>query len=143
MAPSRIIPATGQDLDKYWQLDVQSAAAANFSAIPDGLKSQIKKFRFRKEKTIAARILKINAETDEVEMETELEDCSLEEIQEEICEHQPRYIIISYKYAHDDGRLSYPFFFVFYSPRGCNIEQRMRYAGTKGKLQEELGVTKG
>ncbi|XP_033733975.1 glia maturation factor beta-like [Pecten maximus] len=117
-------------------------ASNNFSTIPEELKGKMKKFRFRKEKTIAAIIMKINKDNDEVELEEELEDCTIEEIQEEICAQQPRYIVISYKYSHGDGRISYPIFFVYYSPGGCSTALQMRYAGTKSRLQQELGITK-
>lgn len=70
------------------------------------------------------------------------EECSIEQIVEEVSAHQPRYIVISYKYIHDDGHTSYPLFFVYFCPRGCNPEQMMRYAGSKTVLQNEIGVTK-
>ncbi|XP_060062677.1 glia maturation factor beta-like isoform X2 [Ylistrum balloti] len=118
------------------------AASINFSTIPEEVKKQIKLLRFRQEKTIAAIILKINKDADQVEIETELEDCTIEDIQESLPDHLPRYIIISYRYHHSDNRISFPFFFVYFAPRGGNTALQVRYAGTTTKLQQELGMTK-
>lgn len=46
------------------------------------------------------------------------QDISLEELAQELPEHQPRYIAYSYCYKHDDGRKSYPLCFIFVSPQG-------------------------
>jgi len=45
-------------------------------------------------------------------------DCSVEEIRDELPECQPRFIVYSYCYEHDDGRKSYPLCFIFVSPQG-------------------------
>ncbi|RXN05028.1 glia maturation factor beta [Labeo rohita] len=51
-------------------------------------------------------------------------------------------IIYSYKYQHDDGRVSYPLCFIFSSPVGCKPEQQMMYAGSKNKLVQTVELTK-
>lgn len=76
------------------------------------------------------------------------------------------FIIYSYKYQHDDGRVSYPLCFIFSSPAGkvrrsassctcagslwltwvfhagCRPEQQMMYAGSKNKLVHTVQLTK-
>lgn len=76
------------------------------------------------------------------------------------------FIIYSYKYHHDDGRISYPLCFIFSSPAGkngrpagfctcgaslwltwvfpagCRPEQQMMYAGSKNKLVHTVQLTK-
>ena len=47
-----------------------------------------------------------------------LQDVSPEEVAEELPPLQPRYVVYSYKYEHDDGRVSYPLCFIFVSPQG-------------------------
>lgn len=43
---------------------------------------------------------------------------SPDELKDELPERQPRFIVYSYKYQHDDGRVSYPLCFIFSSPVG-------------------------
>jgi len=45
-------------------------------------------------------------------------DCSVEDIRDELPDSQPRFIVYSYCYRHDDGRTSYPLCFIFVSPQG-------------------------
>lgn len=76
------------------------------------------------------------------------------------------FIVYSYKYQHDDGRISYPLCFIFSSPvgkgshpacfymcpaslwlmwvfpAGCRPEQQMMYAGSKNKLVHTVQLTK-
>ncbi|KAK1158776.1 glia maturation factor beta isoform X1, partial [Acipenser oxyrinchus oxyrinchus] len=52
------------------------------------------------------------------------------------------FIVYSYKYQHDDGRVSYPLCFIFSSPVGCKPEQQMMYAGSKNKLVKTVELTK-
>lgn len=42
----------------------------------------------------------------------------MEEVRENLSEHQPRYLVYSFKQDHGDGRISYPMCFVFVSPEG-------------------------
>ncbi|XP_033105425.1 glia maturation factor beta-like [Anneissia japonica] len=65
-----------------------------------------------------------------------------DEIQEELPQHQPRYLAYSYKLSHDDGRVSYPFVFIFISPSGCKPELQMMYAGSKLSVVNSGGFTK-
>ncbi|KAL6488142.1 hypothetical protein MHYP_G00047680 [Metynnis hypsauchen] len=51
-------------------------------------------------------------------------------------------LMYSYKYQHDDGRVSYPLCFIFSSPVGCKPEQQMMYAGSKNKLVQTVELTK-
>uniref|UniRef100_A0A8C1PZB2 Glia maturation factor n=1 Tax=Cyprinus carpio TaxID=7962 RepID=A0A8C1PZB2_CYPCA len=52
------------------------------------------------------------------------------------------FVVYSYKYQHDDGRVSYPLCFIFSSPVGCKPEQQMMYAGSKNKLVQTVELTK-
>ncbi|KAF6130191.1 glia maturation factor beta [Phyllostomus discolor] len=67
---------------------------------------------------------------------------SPDELKDELPERQPRFIVYSYKYQHDDGRVSYPLCFIFSSPVGCKPEQQMMYAGSKNKLVQTAELTK-
>jgi len=108
---------------------------------PD-LKAMMKKFRFRKDKNIAAIIMKIDREKLEVQLDEVHEDISIEDLEDELPTAEPRYLLISYVYNHDDGRVSYPLCFVYYSPSAAKSEQNMLYAGSKTELIQATGLTK-
>ncbi|KAI4881163.1 hypothetical protein NFI96_020885 [Prochilodus magdalenae] len=124
------------------------------------LVKKLRDFRFRKETNNAAII------------NEEHEDISPDDLKDELPERQPRYPSLlvqpaasgptsratcsqleaqrapgaagmySYKYQHDDGRVSYPLCFIFSSPVGCKPEQQMMYAGSKNKLVQTVELTK-
>ncbi|XP_042342454.1 glia maturation factor beta-like [Plectropomus leopardus] len=110
--------------------------------VDESVTALLKKFRFRKETTNAAIVMKIDMEKQLIVLDEEHEDISLEDLSNEIPAHQPRYIVYSYKLNHDDGRVSYPLCFIFSSPTGCKTEQNMMYAGSKNELVKAAGLTK-
>ncbi|XP_051168643.1 glia maturation factor beta [Leptopilina boulardi] len=110
--------------------------------IEDDVKDALKKFRFRKSQTNAALILKVDREKQKVCIDEFVEDIQMEEVQDLIPAHQPRYIVYSYKMEHADGRVSYPMCFIFYTPRDIQMELQVLYAGMKLVLQREAELTK-
>ncbi|KTF99282.1 hypothetical protein cypCar_00029822 [Cyprinus carpio] len=117
--------------------------------VDEDLVKKLRDFRFRKETTNAAIIMKIDKDKQLVILEEEHEDISPEDLKNELPERQPRYpslkqnsLFYSYKYQHDDGRVSYPLCFIFSSPVGCKPEQQMMYAGSKNKLVQTVELTK-
>ncbi|XP_048837501.1 glia maturation factor gamma-like [Brienomyrus brachyistius] len=110
--------------------------------VEDSLLEKLKRFRFRKETSNAAILMKIDKEKQLVILEEEYEDISLDDLKNELPERQPRFIVYSYKYTHADGRISYPLCFIFSSPVGCKPEQQMMYAGSKNRLVQAAELTK-
>ncbi|XP_078589663.1 glia maturation factor gamma-like isoform X1 [Branchiostoma floridae x Branchiostoma japonicum] len=106
------------------------------------VKEKLRKFRFRKEKNNAAISMKIDPKTMTIILDDEYEDCTLDDLQEELPGHLPRYLVYSYCLSHDDGRTSFPLVFIFISPAGCKPELQMMYAGTKTALVTEAQMTK-
>ncbi|XP_072823196.1 glia maturation factor gamma isoform X1 [Vicugna pacos] len=106
------------------------------------LKEKLRKFRFRKETDNAAIIMKVDKDRQMVVLEEEFQNISPEELKMELPERQPRFVVYSYKYVHDDGRVSYPLCFIFSSPVGCKPEQQMMYAGSKNRLVQTAELTK-
>uniref|UniRef100_A0A3Q3B1Y0 Glia maturation factor n=1 Tax=Kryptolebias marmoratus TaxID=37003 RepID=A0A3Q3B1Y0_KRYMA len=104
------------------------------------LVKKLREFRFRKETNNAAIIVKIDKEKQLVILDEEHENISPDDLKEELPERQP-FIVYSYKYQHDDGRVSYPLCFIFSSP-ACKPEQQMMYAGSKNKLVQTVELTK-
>lgn len=105
-------------------------------------KEEISKFRFRRNATNTALILKIDREKQLVTVDELLEEVTVEDLQEQLPSHQPRYIIYSYKMVHDDSRISYPMCFIFYTPRDSQMELCMLYAKTRMALQREADLTR-
>lgn len=110
--------------------------------IEDDVKDALKKFRFRKSQKNAALILKVNKEKQKICIDELREDIIIDELQDIIPAHQPRYIVYSYKMEHTDGRVSFPMCFIFYTPRDIQMELQVLYAGMKLVLQREAELTK-
>nr|CAD7446826.1 unnamed protein product [Timema bartmani]CAD7461095.1 unnamed protein product [Timema tahoe] len=68
-------------------------------------------------------------------------DVSIDEVREFLPGHQPRYVVYSYRMAHQDGRVSFPMCFIYYTPRDSQIALQIMYAGTKLALQKEADLT--
>lgn len=110
--------------------------------IDPSLKEELRKFRFRKATNNAAIIMKVDREKQIIFLEEELEDIDTDELREALPEHQPRFLVYSFKLEHGDGRISYPMCFIFSSPRDCKPEMMMMYAGSKLELVKEAEMTK-
>ncbi|MCJ1275834.1 hypothetical protein MMC21_003638 [Puttea exsequens] len=50
---------------------------------------------------------------------------------EELPDHSPRYVLLSYPLTLASGRQSVPYVLLYYLPVTCNAELRMLYAGAK------------
>ncbi|XP_075152454.1 glia maturation factor [Haematobia irritans] len=110
--------------------------------ISDEVRAKLKEFRFRKSQINSALILKVDREKQLVVIDDAIDDISVEDLQEQLPGHQPRYVIYTYKMIHDDSRISYPMCFIFYTPRDSQIELQMMYACTKSALQREVDLTR-
>ncbi|XP_026313908.1 glia maturation factor beta [Hyposmocoma kahamanoa] len=117
-----------------------SAQNVNVCDITEDVKETLKKFRFAKHSSTAALILKVNREKQVLEVDEELENVELEELQDILPSHQPRFIVYSYKMDHSDGRQSFPLCFIFYTPRDAHMELQVMYAGTQRALAAEVGA---
>jgi len=106
------------------------------------LKDDIKKFRFRKEKSNAALIMKVNREKHLVCLDELIENIDVDELRDALPSHQPRFVLYSYKLEHSDGRVAYPLCCIFLTPQDCQPELQMMYAGTKLSLEKEADVAK-
>eukprot|EP00057_Strongylocentrotus_purpuratus_P008060 XP_011662534.1 PREDICTED: glia maturation factor beta isoform X1 [Strongylocentrotus purpuratus] len=75
-------------------------------------------------------------------LDEQYEDMTPDELQEELPEHLPRYVLYSYCRHHDDGRISYPLCFIFIHPQGTKAELAMMYSGSCITLHRRTGITK-
>jgi len=117
------------------------STASNTCEIPPEVKEAGKQFKLSK-KTSYALILKINKDKLMVEVESTLENQTLEDIANSLPDSAPRYILYSYQHKHSDGRMSIPLVFIFYCPRDINPTLNMLYASTKTRLINDLQVMK-
>ncbi|VVC99903.1 unnamed protein product [Leptidea sinapis] len=99
-----------------------SAQNVNVCDIGEDVKEVLKKFRFQKHTSNSALILKVNRDKQALEVDEQLEDIELEQLQDILPSHQPRFIVYSYKLEHSDGRRSFPMCFIFYTPRDAHME---------------------
>ncbi|KAK1674205.1 GMF family protein [Colletotrichum godetiae] len=65
---------------------------------------------------------------------------SLEEISDELPDHSPRFILLSYPLTLPSGRLSVPYVLIYYLPITCNNEIKMLYAGAKELMRNTSEV---
>lgn len=84
----------------------------------------------------------MDREKHEIVVDEKLENIGIDELQESLQSHQPRYVILSYRQEHKDGRISYPLCFIFFTPRDSHAELQMMYAGSKIALQTEAGLSR-
>ncbi|ELK24032.1 Glia maturation factor gamma [Myotis davidii] len=80
-------------------------------------------------------LVKVDKDRQMVVLEEEFQNISPEELKMELPERQPRFVVYSYKYVHEDGRVSYPLCFIFSSPV---FEIRTTDDLTEAWLQEKL-----
>ncbi|CAO4368446.1 unnamed protein product [Caenorhabditis nigoni] len=117
-------------------------SALTICYIPDGVKEELKKFRFSKSTTMNALILKIDRESHELQSEQLLNDCSIDEFKEELPSQQPRFVLLSWSKKHSDERVSYPMLLIYYCPNGSSPELQMLYAGSRNFIVNECHVSK-
>lgn len=84
---------------------------------------------------------KREVKTQEVVVDDVIEG-SIEDIAQNLPESVPRYIAYNYRWAHADGRISYPLMFIFYCPKGISTNLNMLYSSTKTLIVNELKMTK-
>lgn len=65
---------------------------------------------------------------------------SLDELEDEIPEHSPRFVLLSYPLTLSSGRLAVPYVMLYYLPKTCNAELRMLYAGAKELMRNTSEV---
>ncbi|EEU40894.1 uncharacterized protein NECHADRAFT_76465 [Fusarium vanettenii 77-13-4] len=97
-------------------------------------KDHLRKFRLTtsRAKDPQAVIYMIDKHTYEIRQdEDKIVYKSLEEVGDDLPDHAPRFVLLSYPLTMGDGRLSVPYVLLFYLPVTCNAEMRMLYAGAK------------
>jgi hypothetical protein len=74
-----------------------------------------------------------------VRVESTLKETTLDEINEELG-NNPRFLLCSFEMKHQDGRISYPFVGMNYSPQTASTQQKMLYASAASFVFQEAQV---
>ncbi|KAL8831162.1 MAG: hypothetical protein Q9170_005422 [Blastenia crenularia] len=67
---------------------------------------------------------------------------NIQELADELPDHSPRFVLLSYPLTLASGRLSVPYVMLYYLPVTCNAELRMLYAGAKELMRNTAEVGK-
>ncbi|KAK0637162.1 hypothetical protein B0T17DRAFT_100424 [Bombardia bombarda] len=67
---------------------------------------------------------------------------TLDEIADDLPDHSPRFVLLSYPMTLPSGRISVPYVMLYYLPTTCNSAMRMLYAGAKELMRNTSEVTK-
>lgn len=67
---------------------------------------------------------------------------SLEELEDELPDNSPRFVVLSYPITLKDGRKSYPYVMVYYLPPNSSQNDRMLYAGATELFRNNANVAK-
>jgi len=118
---------------------------SNTVDIPTPIKDALLKFRFAKRIAAgghAAFVVKVNKQTLEMEEENTFSNISLEDLAEELPESKPRYIVISYKLEHPEGRISYPLVLINWAPNASETGLLTLHASALMNFQNTADVSK-
>ncbi|KAK4240360.1 GMF family protein [Achaetomium macrosporum] len=108
-------------------------------------KDRLRKFRLGTSRSNdpQAVIYMIDKQTKEIRQdEDETVYKSLEELADDLPDHSPRFVLLSYPLTLPSGRLSVPYVMLYYLPTTCNSELRMLYAGAKELMRNTSEVTR-
>ncbi|KAG9259061.1 uncharacterized protein J7T54_006962 [Emericellopsis cladophorae] len=106
-------------------------------------KEHLRKFRLTtsRAKEPQAVIYLIDKNTHEIRQdEDKVVYKSLDEVADDLPDHAPRFVLLSYPLTLPDGRMSVPYVLLYYLPITCNAETRMLYAGAKELMRNTSEV---
>ncbi|WFD22343.1 hypothetical protein MEQU1_001013 [Malassezia equina] len=107
------------------------------------LLAELRSFRLAKRSSKgAALIAKINKAQLRIEKEEVLDPITPEELEEELPEHSPRFVILSMELRHEDGRVSYPLVLIHWAPVSSSMELSTLYASALSMFSAHADVGK-
>lgn len=118
-------------------------AQQNLYTVPDETKQIFKKFRTSTARidTLQAHIVTIEKKNDHaIVVETESPITEIDELQEELPDAVPRFILLSKLKVTSDGRKTNPFIMIYYRPPTTTQQNRMTFAGAVELVRNEAGV---
>ncbi|CAN8103008.1 unnamed protein product [Discula destructiva] len=121
------------------------ASEARLYTFSQETKNHLRKFRLSTSRASGpqAVIYMIDKATKEIKQDEEQTVYkSLDEISDDLPDHSPRFVLLSYPMTLDSGRVSVPYVLLFYLPVTVNAELRMLYAGAKELFRNTAEVNK-
>ncbi|KAL1592598.1 hypothetical protein SLS59_009690 [Nothophoma quercina] len=107
-------------------------------------KTKLRKFRLgtSRAKDPQAVIYEIDKKTLEIKPVDDEIYSDVASVADELPDHAPRFVLLSYPLTLDSGRLSVPYVMLYYLPITCNSEVKMLYAGAKELMRNTAEVNK-
>lgn len=107
------------------------------------LPAALRAFRLSKSSSKgAALVVKIDKKKLLLEKEEEFDTISLDELQEELPEHSPRFVLLTYEMRHEDGRTSYPLVLVYWAPATASMELSTLYTSALPTISAHADIGK-
>jgi len=118
------------------------ASEARLYTFSPETKTALRKFRLgtSRAKDPQAVIYQIDKKTLEISKADGETYTDLSLLREELPDHSPRFILLSYPLTMASGRLSVPYVMLYYLPVTCNSELKMVYAGAKELMRNQAEV---
>ncbi|THY54857.1 glia maturation factor beta [Aureobasidium pullulans] len=118
------------------------ASEARLYTFSPETKTALRKFRLgtSRAKDPQAVIYQIDKKTLEISKADDEVYTDLSLLGEELPDHSPRFILLSYPLTMASGRLSVPYVMLYYLPVTCNSELKMVYAGAKELMRNQAEV---
>lgn len=118
------------------------ASEARLYTFSPETKTALRKFRLgtSRAKDPQAVIYQIDKKTLEISKADDEVYTDLSLLGEELPDHSPRFILLSYPLTMASGRLSVPYIMLYYLPVTCNSELKMVYAGAKELMRNQAEV---
>ncbi|KGQ06250.1 hypothetical protein BBAD15_g8442 [Beauveria bassiana D1-5] len=120
--------------EAYFDDDDDDAIELSLYTFSGETKEHLRKFRLStsRAKDPQAVIYLVDKNTQEIRQDDDKTVYkTLEEIGDDLPDHSPRFVLLSYPLTLSDGRASVPYVLLYYLPETCNAEMRMIYAGAK------------
>ncbi|SZF03446.1 unnamed protein product [Blumeria hordei] len=108
-------------------------------------KKHLRNFRLHtsRSKVPQAAIYMIDRKTLEIKQEEDgITYQDLDTLGDDLPDHSPRFVLLSYPLTLSTGRVSVPYVLLYYLPETCNAELRMLYAGAKELMRNTAEVSK-
>ncbi|WFD18755.1 hypothetical protein MCAP1_000966 [Malassezia caprae] len=107
------------------------------------LLAELRSFRLAKRSSKgAALVAKINKAQLRIEKEDVFDSITPEDLEEELPEHSPRFVVLSMELRHEDGRISYPLVLIHWAPVSSSMELSTLYASAVSMFSAHADVGK-
>ncbi|KAF2241048.1 glia maturation factor beta [Trematosphaeria pertusa] len=123
-------------------MKVSGSSEARLYTFSDETKQKLRKFRLGTSRANdpQAILYEIDKKTLEIRPVDGEVFSDVQSLADELPDHAPRFVLLSYPLTLDSGRLSVPYVMLFYLPVTCNNEVKMLYAGAKELMRNTAEV---